>query len=90
MARKGLGTASATVRTAKLPGRVRVRHGPDWRFMLHNREWSGDNVYRSVQFAVATAALPLEQLFWDDLLRNAPHWGMVVYEQDWLYTSSPV
>jgi len=31
-------------------------------------------------------ALPLEQRFWDDLLRNATDWGMVVYEQDWLYT----
>ena len=31
-------------------------------------------------------ALPLEQRFWDDLLRNASDWGMVVYEQDWLYT----
>ena len=31
-------------------------------------------------------ALPLTQNFWDDLLRNASDWGMVVYEQDWLYT----
>ena len=31
-------------------------------------------------------ALPLEQRFWDDLLRNASDWGMIVYEQDWLYT----
>ena len=59
-----------------------------WRFMLHNREWSGDNVYRGAyKFAVEPPlALPLEQRFWDDLLRNASDWGMVVYEQDWLYT----
>jgi len=60
----------------------------DWRFMLHNREWSGDNVYRGAYaFAVEPPlALPLEQRFWDDLMRNATEWGMVVYEQDWLYT----
>ena len=56
--------------------------------MLHNREWSADNVYRSAyDFAVEPPlALPLEQRFWDDLLRNATDWGMVVYEQDWFYT----
>ena len=56
--------------------------------MLHNREWSGDNVYRSAyDFAVEPPlALPLEQKFWDDLLRNGSDWGMIVYEQDWLYT----
>jgi hypothetical protein len=60
----------------------------DWRFMLHNREWSADNVYRGAyDFAVEPPlALPLTQNFWDDLLRNASDWGMVVYEQDWLYT----
>ena len=59
-----------------------------WRFMLHNREWSGDNVYRGAyKFAVEPPlALPLTQNFWDDLLRNGSDWGMVVYEQDWLYT----
>ena len=50
--------------------------------------WSADNVYRSTyDFAVEPPlALPLEQRFWDDLLRNASDWGMIVYEQDWLYT----
>ena len=56
--------------------------------MLHNREWSADNVYRGAyKFAVEPPlALPLEQRFWDDLMRNTTDWGMVVYEQDWLYT----
>ena len=60
----------------------------DWKFMLHNREWAADNVYRGAyKFAVEPPlALPLTQNFWDDLLRNASDWGMVVYEQDWLYT----
>jgi hypothetical protein len=60
----------------------------DWRFMLHNREWSADNVYRGAyEFAVEPPlALPLEQRFWDDLLQNGSDWGMIVYEQDWLYT----
>ena len=54
--------------------------------MLHR--WSADNVYRGAyDFAVEPPlALPLTQKFWDDLLRNASDWGMVVYEQDWLYT----
>jgi len=30
-------------------------------------------------------ALPLEQRFWDDLLREAKGWGLTTYEQDWLY-----
>eukprot|EP01013_Petalomonas_cantuscygni_P008167 TRINITY_DN20876_c0_g1_i1.p1 TRINITY_DN20876_c0_g1~~TRINITY_DN20876_c0_g1_i1.p1 ORF type:complete len:853 (+),score=147.81 TRINITY_DN20876_c0_g1_i1:312-2561(+) len=31
-------------------------------------------------------ALPLEERFWDDLIRNSTRWGLRVYEQDWLYT----
>ena len=55
---------------------------------MSTHRWSADNVYRSAyKFAVEPPlALPLEQRFWDDLLRNASDWGMVVYEQDWLYT----
>jgi len=30
-------------------------------------------------------AMPLEQRFWDDLLRNSSEWGLTMYEQDWLY-----
>jgi len=28
----------------------------------------------------------LERRFWDDLLRDARDWGLITYEQDWLYT----
>ena len=58
-----------------------------WKFQLHNRMWSSDNVYvDAYEFDVEEPlALPLEQRFWDDLLRNASAWGMAVYEQDWMY-----
>lgn len=29
-------------------------------------------------------ALPLERVFWDDLMDSTVDWGMETYEQDWL------
>ncbi|KNC53925.1 6 carbohydrate binding protein [Thecamonas trahens ATCC 50062] len=37
--------------------------------------------------ATSGMALPLEQVFWDDLMANASAW-LTVYEQDWLYVQT--
>ncbi|XP_042870833.1 uncharacterized protein LOC122252411 [Penaeus japonicus] len=72
-----------------------------WPIVAHNRYFSSDTDY-AVQnggpyaFTIdeATAkALPLEKVFWDDLLDDALAWGLATYEQDWLdrqymYTSA--
>ncbi|XP_071115644.1 uncharacterized protein [Haliotis cracherodii] len=56
----------------------------------HNRYWASDTTYAKqnggqYSFIVeGTKALPLDQIFWDDLLSNGRKWGLVTYEQDWL------
>ncbi|XP_048245188.1 uncharacterized protein LOC124119100, partial [Haliotis rufescens] len=56
----------------------------------HNRYWASDTTYAKQNggqyyFIVeGTKALPLDQIFWDDLLSNGRKWGLVTYERDWL------
>lgn len=54
----------------------------------HNRMWSAENVYakdfKFVTSKSSTLSLPTEYRFWKDLLHKSSHWGLVVYEQDWL------
>ena len=66
-------------------------------FYMHNRMWAAENVYArsnggDYDFIVEPTnqlAIPIEQRFWDDLLRNAStEWGMLVYEQDWMYNEA--
>lgn len=65
-------------------------------FYAHNRMWSSENVYASqnggdYQFIVEPSndlAIPVEARFWNDLLANASQWGMIVYEQDWMFTEA--
>jgi hypothetical protein len=68
----------------------------DWKFMMHNRMWSDNNVYAKqnggiYDFAVegkpSNLAMPLSQDLWDDLISNKTEQGipLTVYEQDWLY-----
>jgi len=60
--------------------------------VAHNRWWSNETVYArqnggEYDFVVehdAQMALPLEEHFWTDLLRESRKWGLTVYEQDWL------
>jgi hypothetical protein len=57
---------------------------------MHNRMWAAENVYAkqnggAYDFDVETAnnlAIPLSQVFWDDLLANNSY--INVYEQDWM------
>lgn len=60
--------------------------------VAHNRWWSYQTVYAKqnggkYNFVVeqeSKKALPTDQEFWDDLLRESRKWGLIVYEQDWL------
>lgn len=79
-------------------------HGLNWfqrqvamPFYMHNRMWAAENVYAAqnggfYEFLVEEAnhlAIPLTQVFWDDLLRNASEqYSMIVYEQDWMFSEA--
>jgi hypothetical protein len=64
----------------------------DWRITAHNRMWSSENVYAKQNggkynwLIEGKEAVPLGQLFWDDLMEQGKAWGLYVYEQDWLFT----
>lgn len=62
--------------------------------IAHNRYWSSETVYAhenggTYNFIIEKKngkAIPDDQSFWDDLLRNGTQkWGLAVYEQDWLH-----
>ena len=64
-------------------------------FQMHNRHWAANNVYArqnggDYEFSIDNTtglAIPLRQRFWDDLIKNKTGAeGLIVYEQDWLYT----
>ncbi len=65
-----------------------------WFVQAHNRYWALDNVYSKtnggsfefVEDPVKDGAVPVQQSLWEKLL-DAPvnDWGLVVYEQDWLF-----
>ena len=61
-------------------------------FIAHNRWWAPETDYAAsnggqYEFVIDNDfGLPVEQRFWDDLMRNSSVWGLRVYEQDWLYT----
>ena len=90
---KGGGVVSWTAKPDVFP------HGLAWLheqlgvpFFMHNRMWSSETIYASqnggaYEFDVEVAnslAIPLSQVFWDDLLaNNTPY--LLVYEQDWMY-----
>jgi hypothetical protein len=68
----------------------------NWKFQMHNRYWSDNNVYSTEnggKYKFLTEpepnqmAMPLEQQLWDDLMENKSKAGipLAVYEQDWLY-----
>lgn len=67
-----------------------------WYFQGHNRYWALDNVYAKSQGgayefvedhkADKPGAVPVDPNFWKDLLRiPSKNWGLIVYEQDWLF-----
>lgn len=68
-----------------------VHNATGWQIMAHNRYWASDTVYAEqnggdYNFIVEKEkAIPLDDSFWDFLIEQAARWGIVVYEQDWLY-----
>ena len=62
-----------------------------WLVQGHNRYWASDVVYAKQNggqwdFLVDVASnksLPVEEGFWDFLMRSSKRWGLAVYEQDW-------
>lgn len=92
----GGGVTNWTARPDIFPGgTAAVTAQTKWGIVAHNRFWADNNVYATqnggdYQFIIERQssgglAIPVEQRFWDDLIRNATVWGLRVYEQDWLY-----
>jgi hypothetical protein len=73
-----------------------------WPVVAHARAWAEQNVYagynggkypfaRSANIPAyhnETIALPLTSQFWDDLFQNGREWGLLQYQQDWMYTQA--
>ncbi len=55
-------------------------------FACHARWFSTKSPYiEKYKFTVAeSAALPLEPVFWEDLMKDAAEKGIILYEQDWI------
>ena len=85
-----------------LPGLFNATDG--WLVQAHNRFWATNNVYASnptmpigptqyhgktFEFEWGpTAGLPKTLAFWDYLFGINTDWGLIVYEQDWLSTTT--
>eukprot|EP00051_Salpingoeca_urceolata_P017933 m.248958 g.248958 ORF g.248958 m.248958 type:complete len:817 (+) comp19081_c0_seq6:1182-3632(+) len=67
-----------------------VHEQTGWKFQLHNRHWSDNNVYAlqnggDYEFVMQPPlSVPTTQRFWNDLIANKSNY-IVVYEQDWMY-----
>ena len=70
-----------------------------WPVVAHARAWAVDNVYaeynggkypfgKGMDLWNQTISIPLTDQFWDDLLTNAREWGLLQYQQDWMYTQA--
>eukprot|EP00041_Stephanoeca_diplocostata_P005931 m.71454 g.71454 ORF g.71454 m.71454 type:complete len:825 (-) comp16082_c0_seq11:633-3107(-) len=69
----------------------------DWPVVAHNRAWSVENVYSTanggnyefldgVDDKGTKLALPVHQTFWDFLFMHNKNWGLINYQQDWMFT----
>lgn len=71
-----------------------VQQYTKWPIAAHNRHWSIDNVYAKqnggeYDFVMAPlVSVPNDTRLWNDLMKNATKWGITMYEQDWLITTS--
>lgn len=65
-----------------------------WQLMFHNRWWANDTVYgglwvrenHSVAYPGNAMALPLDESFWHELLKEAQTLGLTTLFMDWLWT----
>ncbi|KAK2183903.1 hypothetical protein NP493_292g00003 [Ridgeia piscesae] len=63
-----------------------------WPVSAHNRWWSDKVVYAKqnggkFNFIIeekSRKAVPVDQTFWDYLMKTSKEWGLITYEQDWL------
>ena len=91
-------TAMPSVFPNKMEG---IYESTQWLVQGHNRFWDATTNYAkqnggNYEFLVDERpqipgdkkryALPIEQDFWNDLMRDAHIWGLTTYEQDWLDT----
>lgn len=76
-----------------------VYRATGWPVVGHGRAWAKDNVYAEYNggkypFAQGsdienqTIGIPLTESFWDDLFENAKEWGLLQYQQDWMFTQA--
>ncbi|KAL5016032.1 hypothetical protein ScPMuIL_005621 [Solemya velum] len=72
-------------------GFMYVYNQTGWPAAAHNRWWSSTTTYAvqnggQYQFILdPPKAIPTEEVFWEFLFKDAKKWGLILYEQDWLY-----
>ncbi|XP_070576646.1 uncharacterized protein [Ptychodera flava] len=73
-------------------GLVYVSDKVDLPIQAHNRWWASDTTYAKqnggkFNFIIEADngyGLPMDDEFWNYLLKSSREWGLIVYEQDWL------
>ena len=85
------GVKNWTARPDVFPTGLQALHANlTYPFLAHNRWWAPENDYAKQNGGSYTFVfgnnfgLPIEQRFWDDLMRNSSVWGLRMYQQDWL------
>ena len=80
-----------TARPDVFPSGLQALHANlTYPFLAHNRWWAPETDYAQQNggdYAFVFGhnfGLPVEQRFWDDLMRNSSVWGLTMYQQDWL------
>ena len=85
------GVKNWTARPDVFPSGLQALHANlTYPFLAHNRWWAPETDYAKQNGGGYTFVfgnnygLPVEQRFWDDLMRNSSVWGLRMYQQDWL------
>lgn len=85
------GVKNWTARPDVFPSGLQALHANlTYPFLAHNRWWAPETDYAeqnggAYKFVFGNNfGLPVEQRFWDDLMRNSSVWGLRMYQQDWL------
>lgn len=89
----GNGVKNWTVMPSIFPNGIEyVYEQTQWPIVGHNRYWASDTTYATQNggtwnFIIeGVLALPTQREFWDYLMQSSKTWGLITYEQDWLYT----
>ncbi|KAK6165976.1 hypothetical protein SNE40_022775 [Patella caerulea] len=76
-------------------GMRKVYENTEWPVLAHNMYWSNQTTYArqnggdyNFLLDYDGNALPFEERFWNDLFKYSRTWGLIVYEQDFMYMNT--